>query len=382
MDQKFRKPLEALVAKGGVSIHFLCAGAGYGVSDAVSRIPGASKVLLGAHSSHAYPMTDRLLGYKPKSYACEDTGAALAAVGYFRAQEYGEMDGKLGTPIISIGCTAALQTDRTRRGEDRVHLALRRDGHLYVANVTLSKGQTRDQQIDISNQLALNMALWGAGIEQVNLTDTMSSSEFVPGCTGILQPRLLTLTDPGTDFVYVDRSGVVGTFDPQGKILYPGSYNPLHFGHIKAARAGERASGMDIVFEISTKRVDKGEANRSDLLARANLMRGTGAVIVGSNASLFSQKLDTYGINTFLVGTDTAIRIVDPRCYADRTMHAVLGHMRDHEVTFFVMQRTLPTGDAPFTREYIPSEYRGMFVDVPGTFDISSTQIRDAASVT
>ncbi len=380
-DERFRAALTALVQSSGYYAHFMCAGAAYGAPDTISRVPGASKVLHGGQCSHAYPMTDRILGYKPSSYASPETGAALAVVGFFRAEEYAALEKKLDRPILSIGCTSALQTDRTRKGEDRVDLALRKNGQLYVAHVVLSKQQTRDQQIDFSNYLALNMALWGAGIEQIALEEDMSSAEFVSGRPGILQPRLLEISDPGTEFVHLDRGGMVSEFDPKGKILYPGSFNPLHFGHIKAARAGERASKKDIVFEISTKRVNKDEVERAEALRRANLLRGTGAVIVGSNARLFVEKLDRYGINTFLVGTDTAIRVVDPSVYPERTMHSVLGHMRDHGVVFWVMQRQLNegsfSGQAPLTAEYIPLEYRSMFRDIPGTFDISSTELRN-----
>ena len=52
-----------------------------------------------------------------------------------RAEELGEED----TPLAGVACTAALVTDRQRRGDNRAHIAVATSEGLALTNIALEK---------------------------------------------------------------------------------------------------------------------------------------------------------------------------------------------------------------------------------------------------
>ena len=104
-----------------------------------------------------------------------------------------------------------------------------------------------------------------------------------------------------------------------------------------------------------------------------------------TDAQLFVDKAQLFPGCTFLVGIDTAVRIVNPKYYSDSAeqMAAVLNAIRALGCDFLVACRvdsgtkhvqTLADAD-------IPAGFQGMFTDLPGSRfreDISSSEIRQA----
>lgn len=354
-------------------MHFVSTGAGLGAIEELWQTPGASSVLLGGQIPYTYEMTDRLLGYKPSgSYACEENAAALANVGFFKAQELLSMGKKLKQPLLSVACSAAVQTVDPRRGADRAHLAFRTDGGLYVATVIMPKTWSRSEQGKFCDELTLQMMLWGAGKhpgEHLIVSDELIELNRAE----TLRPRRLELQQLEGEALYFDRSGAPATFDPEHSILFAGSFNPLSWGHIRMARYGEQASGKTAVFELVSKHCFKGVISHADLMQRANQMRGIGPVLVGTDAALFIDKVRRYGARTFLIGADIAQKI------AKDSTNALMGEFLDRGVEFFVMRRAESDGQILRPRDYA-GRWVDLFTDLPASFDISSTELRAAAS--
>jgi hypothetical protein len=85
---------------------------------------------------------------------------------------------------------------------------------------------------------------------------------------------------------------------------------------------------------------------------------------------------------TFVVGADTALRIVLPRYYEDdeARMHAALARMKELECRFLVACRVDARGQCLRGSDLpIPSSFRDRFEEVPPEqfrSDISSTELR------
>jgi hypothetical protein len=77
-----------------------------------------------------------LIGYSPAQTAASDTAEAMATACLERAKRLADAD----IPVAGIACTAALVTDRKRRGDNRAHIAVATRDGVSSSNVTLEKG--------------------------------------------------------------------------------------------------------------------------------------------------------------------------------------------------------------------------------------------------
>lgn len=193
-------------------------------------------------------------------------------------------------------------------------------------------------------------------------------------------------------------TSVVQDFDFRGLIL-PGSFNPLHKGHTELALAAQRfmmrMTGVEcsVAFEIAVSNADKGTIASSALKQRvsqfadASSPLGQWPVII-SNATLFTQKAQLFNGCTFIIGADTAVRIVDKKYYDmdEHRMILTLHEMSQRDCRFLVAGRF----DDKVSNRYIsaqeildtsiPAVLKHMFLALEESefrSDLSSTQIRN-----
>ena len=96
----------------------------------------------------------------------------------------------------------------------------------------------------------------------------------------------------------------------------PGSFNPLHAGHLEMARIAAAESAGPCWFEISTHNVDKQPLATSQLESRLRQAFQPHGVIV-TNTATFAQKSALFPGTTFVVGADTIVRFADLRYHGD-----------------------------------------------------------------
>jgi len=99
-------------------------------------VPGASRTVLEALVPYGDRSMREFLGREPEQAASAETATALARKAYERALGLMPDD---DVPVLGIACTAALVTDRPRKGEHRAHVAVCRGGPVEVRSVTLKK---------------------------------------------------------------------------------------------------------------------------------------------------------------------------------------------------------------------------------------------------
>ena len=181
---------------------------------------------------------------------------------------------------------------------------------------------------------------------------------------------------------------------PFGTLVFPGSFNPLHHGHLGAMDAavttllslGERVPGQ--AYEISVEHPDKGLLSKEDIQTRVGQFVGVAPVIV-SRAALYVAKTERYRSSRMLVGTDVMRKILHPKYSGGSTakMNAELERMRARGCKFVVAGRKDETSGAFETAESVLVEampsvedqaaVQDLFIPIEGfRVDVSSSAIR------
>jgi hypothetical protein len=183
------------------------------------------------------------------------------------------------------------------------------------------------------------------------------------------------------EFVCQDVDGRLRTDGPLPHALLCGSFNPLHDGHRQLAAVAARRLGVPVEFELTVINADKPLLAAEEVSRRLTQFIGVAPVWL-TRVATFAEKARLFDGATFVVGADTAERIVSPRFYGGSadTMAWSLLHIRTAGCRLFVAGRSDPAGRfIPAEAVTIPTNFRDLFDFVTESefrHDMSSTQIR------
>jgi hypothetical protein len=124
------------------------------------RVAGSARTVLEAIDCYAPRSLELLLGAAPQRAVGAATARAMAERAYARAALLS--DG--GQPLLGVGCTAALATDRARRGADHCALAIigAHGAHSYA--LTMSKARGRAAQEELVAHLVIGAIAVACGL--------------------------------------------------------------------------------------------------------------------------------------------------------------------------------------------------------------------------
>jgi hypothetical protein len=364
-------------------LYATCTGAGAGLLSLLWRTAGASRTLLGFEFPYDARVVQHAIGRAPASYCSEEAALALAVSSFFKGQRALVEQGDPTTPVIGLGLTAAVATDRTRRGADRVHIAVRTDTTAFGLSAQFdSRSLTRSDEGRLCDLLALNAILYAVGRAQVPFAATNVQSTTVMPDGRVTPSHLALSVDPSSLPVLLWPDGsarAASELDPERHVVFPGSFAPLHCGHDAIAGWVQSVTGKTVVFELAAANADKSPVPLSDLAARAVQFRGRWPVIITPGAALFVDKARQYGGCDFIVGVDTAIRILDRKYYRNEQDYAAaLRTFRMLNTRFYVCDRLQGGEFCTVEQLDLPRSVRGLFVRVPCRVDVSSTELRAA----
>lgn len=166
----------------------------------------------------------------------------------------------------------------------------------------------------------------------------------------------------------------------ESRLIFPGSFNPLHDGHRAMASYAESKFNHPVDFELSITNADKPILDYLDLEKRVQQNFSPRQLWL-TRAPTFERKAKMFPGATFLVGADTICRIGDKRFYGDNESmrDRAIGYIAEQECKFLVFGRVIDSVFHDAHSFEVPANLLELCIKVPETefrMDISSTNIR------
>ena len=337
-------------------------------------VPGASRTVLETLVPYSERSLERFLGERPSGIAYSETAETMARRAYRRAVELADAN----VPVVGIGCTAAIATDRRKRGAHRAHVARCTADSTVTYSLEFKKGlRDREGEDTLASMLIVRALAEASGIP-VDFALPLDAAEHID-VQGSGDPIDL-LVAGAIDSVLVGADGTItANGRPRGAVL-SGSFDPLHVGHRDLASVASETLEMPVTLEMSVANVDKPTLTAPTVRERISQFAGTYDVVL-TKVPTFAEKSRVLPGCCFVIGYDTMKRLVAPKYYggSERNMMSALATIAESNGRFLVAGRLVDGVFRTLSDVKVPSQFRSMFESIPESSfrqDISSTDLR------
>lgn len=139
---------------------YVFAGAGSLALHWLHSVAGSSRTVLEARDCYARSSLAEIMQGVPRQAANPVVAVGMAVWAARRAAQLAESD----WPLLGVGCTAAIATDRERKGDDRVAVAVSDGRSSRACTLTMAKGvRSRAEEEELASRLVLLMIARACG---------------------------------------------------------------------------------------------------------------------------------------------------------------------------------------------------------------------------
>jgi len=361
---------------------FNVTGGGISFCNELLTVPGASATVLEVSVPYSENALAETLGGTPDQSCSADTARALAMAAWQRARALAP-DTAIHD-VFGFACTAALATNRSKRGEHRAHLAVQTINCTASLSVVFAKGShgmgnRLEEEAEITQRA---MALLGRVLRIDAMSgQTVADEHNKEHSDSKIEYRLDKGTDPWARLLAKESAAELQTQNSSSThVLFPGSFNPLHRGHLAMAQHASKALGKPVAFEICMDNVDKPALSFYDLAERAGQF--TEQPLWLTRLPTFIEKARQFPGVAFVVGIDTLVRIGMTRYYgSESVMHQAFSEFARLGNRFLVFGRVNDGEFVTLSNSDIPAALRSLCVGVSEEefrIDLSSSELRNA----
>lgn len=428
------RPIETLQKMGDKAplLYLIVTGAGAGFQNDIWEVPGVSNFFIGAQMPYDMEETAKVLGFIPTKFVSEETAIDLALTAYLKAW-------KLGRQAIGVGVTCSVTSNRNRKGDNRIVVAVFTETACYTLNVLLQKGSFWDEWEAEQSHMGLKKIspeeLEACVVEQRKADGELANrltayllTVVVGGVCSAPVPalninsnmelaRARILAHPY--FMTSGQRGTVEKINGANTVFYPGAFNPVHPGHLQGAEMAMRihnfvsvkeamfdehhdrifsaSEQMDnaheydfrrnLIFTTTVNPAHKPALTAAEMLQRAAMMKGYNFLLTEDDP-LYLDKARKFPGAHFIMGADALERMLDPKWGVDSL--TLIKEFSELKTRFLVLGRLV--GEIYKTCDDIITEatFRDiehvcrlgltpMMIPVDFRLDISSSELRAKA---
>ena len=309
---------------------------------------------------------DLFLNRKPDHYCSLNTSLSMAANAYKKCMQIDPEYKK--KYLIGISVTASLATTYTKIGDHKFYISVQTESFTKSIECLLIKGsRSREEEEQLITEYVLSLVA-----ECCDIKKNMPHHDEIPIIHTIkAEKSWKKLLNNDVNFISSDRS--------TPELIFPGSFNPLHDGHLRMRELAEKKTGMRATFEICARNADKPPLTFHEIKRTLDQFTDNDSWVMTS-AGRFSEKAEMFPNSVFIIGADTLMRVFDEKFYSNKKdMLDHIDRFNDHNINFLVFGRKVNKKFISLRDIVIPENIKNRCTGFEeGSFrdDISSTELR------
>ena len=341
-------------------------GGGTNAISSLLKVPGASNTILESHIPYSKESMNEFLNSKPDHYCSLDTCLSMAANAYKKSTKINKQS--KSKHLLGIAITANLATTYKKKGDHKFFIVVQSHDYTKYLECYLEKDvRTREMEEELITGCVINLLSESCGLK----CDLPEISE---------QIKIHQIdAEKSWKKLFNSQVGYISNIKNTPELIFPGSFNPLHEGHIKMKELAEKKTGMHTTFEICAKNADKPPLTFYEIKRTIDQFQNDESWMLTS-AGRFSEKAEMFPNSVFIIGADTLLRVFDEKFYkSHKDMMDHIQRFNDHNINFLVFGRKVNQKFISLDKIKIPEIISARCTGFEETIfrdDISSTELR------
>jgi len=341
-------------------------GGGTNAISSLLKVPGASNTILESHIPYSKESMNEFLNSKPDHYCSLDTCLSMAANAYKKSTKINKQS--KSKHLLGIAITANLATTYKKKGDHKFFIVVQSHDYTKYLECYLEKDvRTREMEEELITGCVINLLSESCGLK----CDLPEISE---------QIKIHQIdAEKSWKKLFNSQVGYISNIKNTPELIFPGSFNPLHEGHIKMKELAEKKTGMHTTFEICAKNADKPPLTFYEIKRTIDQFQNDESWMLTS-AGRFSEKAEMFPNSVFIIGADTLLRVFDEKFYkSHKDMMDHIQRFNDHNINFLVFGRKVNQKFISLEKIKIPEIISARCTGFEETIfrdDISSTELR------
>lgn len=372
---------------------FTTTGGGFSSYSYLMGRPGASGTVLQLNGPYAQEATLKYIENPVESFASLEAANELSITSLKQCREImtnskeSIYDLSCLKNCYGVGVSAALATNRWLKGHHRIHIVVTSDTSRFMFSVNLYKGyppdpetpekifRSRTEEDELCGKLVIFIIAYICKVVTkefffeslykdnfLNISDTFTFREDVfnnpiERLLKSVYPQFGTREETVNSILCLPNQDETFTFlinsSLKNALIFPGSFNPLHQGHVTALNSSCDSNDSDGVYELCITNVDKPSLTTIEIEKRLEQFKFPNKIpIVLTNAPLFVDKAKLFPGSSYGIGIDLVIRLINPKYSEDdeEVMIENIMGMTLKGTKFYVSSRT-------YGKAHIPDDF-------------------------